>query len=98
MILKIKIWKGKLAHAIVMFLMKSSKQKKIANYFFRMKGGDNINKRIKKKKEKQSLMEYSFELVPEYPIKKRKQVVNNQWNMYHAAGYKLKIGYKRKLQ
>lgn len=56
-----------------------------------------MNKRIRKKKEKQSLMEYSLELVPEYPFKTRKQIVNKQWKMYHDAGYKLKIGYKRQL-
>ena len=54
-----------------------------------------MNKRIRKKKEKRVLMEYSFALVPVYPFKKRKQIVNEQWKMYHNAGYKMNIGYKR---
>lgn len=54
-----------------------------------------MNKRIKKKKEKQSIMEYSFELVPEYPFKKRKKIVNKQWKMYHDGNIPIKIGYKR---
>ena len=54
-----------------------------------------MNKRIRKKKEKESLMEYSFELVPVYPFKKRKKIINEEWKIYHDAGYKLKIGYKR---
>lgn len=54
-----------------------------------------MNKRIRKKKEKQSLMENSFELVPDYPYRKRKRIVNRQWKMYHDAGFKLEIGHKR---
>lgn len=49
-----------------------------------------MNRRIRKKKEKQSIMKYSFELVPTYPFKKRKEIVNKQWRMYNEAGYKLK--------
>ena len=55
-----------------------------------------LNRRIRKKKEKQSLMEGSFELVPIYPYKRRKRIVNQQWKMYHEAGFKILIGYKRK--
>ena len=54
-----------------------------------------MNKRIRKKKEKQSLMENSFELVSDYPYRKRKRIVNRQWKMYHDAGFKLEIGHKR---
>lgn len=54
-----------------------------------------MNKRIRKKKEKQSLMEYSFETVPEYPFKKRKRIIDKQWKEYRESG-KIKIGYKRK--
>lgn len=54
-----------------------------------------MNKRIRKKKEKQSLMEYSFELAPSYPFKKRKKIINKQWKIYNDAGCKLNIGYKR---
>lgn len=55
-----------------------------------------MNRRIKKKKEKQSLMEGSFELVPEYPYKKRKRIVDKEWKQYHDAGIDIVIGYKRK--
>ena len=55
-----------------------------------------MNARIRKKKEKQSIMECSFEIAPGYPYKKRKQVVNKSWKMYHDAEFKILIGYKRK--
>lgn len=55
-----------------------------------------MNRRIRKKKEKQSLMEGSFELVPEYPYKKRKRIVDREWKQYHDAGIGIVIGYKRK--
>ncbi len=59
--------------------------------------GGNMNRRIRKKKEKKSLMEYSYEIVsPEYPYKKRKQAINDQWKLFHKAGYQIKIGYKRR--
>lgn len=54
-----------------------------------------MNRRIRKKKEKQSLMEYSFELVSEYPFKKRKKIINEQWKMFHDNNLSIKIGYKR---
>lgn len=38
----------------------------------------------------------SFELVPVYSYKRRKKIVNQQWKMYHEAGFKILIGYKRK--
>lgn len=55
-----------------------------------------MNRRIRKKKEKQSLMEGSFELVPEYPYRKRKRIINREWKEYHEAGLHIIIGYKRK--
>ena len=54
-----------------------------------------MNKRITKKKEKQSLMAYSFELIPCYSFKERKKLINQLWKMYHDAGYKMSIGYKK---
>lgn len=58
--------------------------------------GEKMNFRIRKKKEKQSLMEYSFETVIDFPYKRRKQIINKQWRSYHEAGDKIIIGYKRK--
>lgn len=57
-----------------------------------------MNKRIRKKEEKKSLMESSFELVPEYPFRKRKRIVNKLWKMYHEGDTtdKIIIGYKRR--
>ena len=57
-----------------------------------------MNRRIRKKKEKQSIMEYSFEIVPNYPMKRRRKIVNKIWQMYTGAGKKLEIGYKRKVE
>ena len=56
-----------------------------------------MNRRIRKKKEKKSLMEYSFEIVPDYPFKKRKRNIDKEWKSYHDSGIKIKIGYKRKI-
>lgn len=55
-----------------------------------------MNRRIRKKKEKQSLMEYSFELVADFPYKKRKQIIGKQWKAYHENGLKILIGYRRR--
>lgn len=55
-----------------------------------------MNSRIRKKKEKQSLMEYSFETVVDFPYKRRKRIINKQWKAYHMNGYRILIGYKRK--
>ena len=55
-----------------------------------------MNYRVRKKKEKQSLMEYSFEIVPDFPYKRRKRIINKQWKAYHIGGFKILIGYKRK--
>lgn len=54
-----------------------------------------MNARIRKKKEKQSLMEYSFETVIDFPYKRRKCIVNKQWKDYHDSGYRIVTGYKR---
>lgn len=56
-----------------------------------------MNKRIRKKKEKQSLMEASFEIVSGCQYKKRKQVVNELWKEYNKAGVRIIIEYKRKI-
>lgn len=58
--------------------------------------GGKMNRRIRKKKEKQSIMEYSYEVAPDIPYKLREKSVNKQWNMYHDSGDKIIIGYKRK--
>ena len=50
-----------------------------------------MNRRIIKKKEKKSLMRYSFEIVPVFPYKKRKQIINEQWKFYHDEGFVIKI-------
>lgn len=55
-----------------------------------------MNKRIKKKKEKQSIMEHSFQLVPVYPMKRRRKIVNRIWQMYTKEGLKISIGYKER--
>lgn len=55
-----------------------------------------MNRRIRKKKEKQSIMEYSFETVPNFPYKKRKRIVDKQWAAYHNAEGII-IGYKRRI-
>lgn len=57
--------------------------------------GEKMNFRIRKKKEKQSLMEYSFGIAINFPYKRRKQIINKQWKSYHEAGDKIIIGYKR---
>ena len=54
-----------------------------------------MNKRITKKKEKQSLMVYSFEFIPCHSCKERKKLINQLWKMYHDAGYKISVGYKK---
>ena len=56
-----------------------------------------VNKRIRKKKEKKSIIEYSFELVPDYPRKRRKKIVNEIWRDYHKNAIKIMIDYKRRL-
>lgn len=55
-----------------------------------------MNRRIRKKKEKQSIMEYSYEIAPNIPYKLRKKSVDKQWKMYHDSDNKIIIGYKRK--
>lgn len=59
-------------------------------------GEQKMNSRIRKKMEKQSLMEYSFEIVIDFPYNKRKRVINKLWKIYHENGFKIIIGYKRK--
>lgn len=56
-----------------------------------------MNYRLRKKKEKQSLMEYSFETAVDFPYKRRKRIIDKQWKAYHMDGFKILIGYKRKL-
>lgn len=55
-----------------------------------------MNRRIRKKKEKLSILNNSYEIAPEYKKKSRKRCVNKIWNMYHKAGIKILIGYKYK--
>lgn len=54
-----------------------------------------MNRRIRKKKEKQSIWEYSCEIAPDVPNKKRRRTVSKTWYSYTYNGFKIKIGYKR---
>ena len=56
-----------------------------------------MNRRIKKKKEKQVLMAASFDMVPNYPYKKRKEIVNKQWKMFTEGGIKIETSYKKQV-
>lgn len=56
-----------------------------------------MNRRIRKKKEKQSLMEYSFEIIKDFSYKKRKRIVDRIWKNYSEANFKILVGYKKKL-
>ena len=55
-----------------------------------------MNKRIRKKKEKQSILEHSFEIIPEYPFKERKKAVDKIWQISNIIKTPIKIGYKRR--
>lgn len=55
-----------------------------------------MNKRIRKKKEKYSLQEYSFEFDSKYLYKNRKKIVNELWKLCQKREIKISINYKRR--